>query len=172
MPYVSIPSTRVVADTHAHAQARCYSTPPTTSTLVVHYRFLDRLLHPRHPSHSCTMSDQQDHNAAAGPSSGQPEETQPLLAPGDPQKEEALRAYKKALKSHEEMSEGLKRSECLSNRARKRQCLTLCPHTPHSEIRIEGLGKGIRQDRRQYEGFAICWADHWRGIEAAGRREM
>lgn len=59
------------------------------------------------------MSDQQAHNAAAGPSTGgeQPEENQPLLAPGDPQKEEALRAYKKALKSHEELSEGLKKSE-------------------------------------------------------------
>ncbi|CAO1615744.1 unnamed protein product [Sympodiomycopsis kandeliae] len=61
------------------------------------------------------MSDSQQQaqgnsNAAAGPSSGQqPEETQPLLAPGDPQKEEALRAYKKALKSHEELSEGLKK---------------------------------------------------------------
>lgn len=58
------------------------------------------------------MSDSQQPNAAAGPSSGQqPEESQPLLAPGDPAKEEALKAYKKALKSHEELSEGLKKSE-------------------------------------------------------------
>ncbi|PWN18727.1 putative RPT4-26S proteasome regulatory subunit [Microstroma glucosiphilum] len=62
------------------------------------------------------MSDHQppaDTNAAAGPSTGaaanNSEEQQPLLAPGDPAKEQALKAFKKALKSHEDLSGGLKR---------------------------------------------------------------
>lgn len=57
------------------------------------------------------MSDPQQQpqpSAEAGPSSD-PGEMQPLLAPGDPRREEALRAYKKSLKSHEELSENLKK---------------------------------------------------------------
>jgi hypothetical protein len=70
------------------------------------------------------MSDQQppaDSNAAAGPSTGaaaanNSEEQQSLLAPGDPAKEQALKAFKKALKSHEDLSGGLKRRESDENR--------------------------------------------------------
>lgn len=49
---------------------------------------------------------QQPNQAEAGPSSG---ETQPLLAPGDPRREEALRNFKKSLKAHEDLSENLKK---------------------------------------------------------------
>lgn len=56
------------------------------------------------------MSDpsqqQQPNQAEAGPSSG---ETQPLLAPGDPRREEALQNFKKSLKAHEDLSENLKK---------------------------------------------------------------
>ncbi|CAO1617977.1 unnamed protein product [Parajaminaea phylloscopi] len=54
---------------------------------------------------------QQPQSAEAGPSSA-PEGAAPAapsLAPGDPRREEALKAFKKSLKAHEELSDGLKR---------------------------------------------------------------
>lgn len=37
--------------------------------------------------------------------------SEPQLAPGNPQKEEALKAYKRALKNHEDLSANLKNRE-------------------------------------------------------------
>lgn len=58
------------------------------------------------PSQQPSTDPSQQPSAEAGPSSGTAEA--PSLAPGDPRREEALRAFKKSLKAHEQLSEGLK----------------------------------------------------------------
>lgn len=106
-----------VADGHsADAAAQRLASSPTPHSLLPVISYTSHTLYA--PSGILTMSDQQppaDSNAAAGPSTGaaanNSEEQQPLLAPGDPAKEQALKAFKKALKSHEDLSGGLKRCE-------------------------------------------------------------
>ena len=59
----------------------------------------------------------------AGPSSGEPAQ----LAPADPRKDNALKAYRKALKQHEDLSAGLKKREWSSLRDQPSLELT-CHH--------------------------------------------
>lgn len=81
----------------------------STRSSFIPTRFQPLVMSDQPPAAVPVASNSNDSNAQAGPSTERP--SSPLLAPGDPAKEEALKAFKKALKKHEESSENLKKSE-------------------------------------------------------------
>ncbi len=93
-----------------------------------------------------------NNNAAAGPSSGSANNGVPSIT-GDARKDTALAAYKKALKQHEDLSEGLKKSEYLPASVIAPlerlellsgwSCLLTPARLVHSAIRPEGSGEGL-----------------------------